>query len=141
MNEALDGTALKKCANTNEDKNMSRKTLTSRERFDIESFIAQHGDETDLGWQYHDGWSDIAVGKRCGATHKVVSNIRNRTFGNLAGHASRSGGKMAELLDRLEAVEQRLRTLDESTGAGQQSWKDKSNGNGIVTSERAKACL
>ena len=120
---------------------MSRTRLTNRERFEIESFIAQHGDETELGWQYHDGWSDIAVGKRCGTTHKTVSNIRHRTFGNLAGHASRSGGKMAELLERLEAVEQKLRALDQSTNAGQPSWKDKSNGNGIVTSERAKACL
>ena len=146
---------LKKCANTNEDKDMPRKSrktpLTARERFEIESLIAQHGDETDLGWQYHDGWSDLAVGKLCDETHKVVSNTRYKTFGNLAGHARRSGEKLAELLDRMEAVERsnadltalvkRLRALDESTGAGQQSWKDESSGNGIVTSERAKACL
>lgn len=120
---------------------MSPTRLTNRDRFKIESLIAQHGDETELGWQYHDGWSDIVVSKRCNTTHKTVNNIRFRTFGNLANHASRTGGKMAELLERLEAVEQKLRALDQSTNAGQPTWKDKSNGNGIISSERAKACL
>ena len=132
---------LKKCANTNEDKDMSRTRLTNRERFDIESFIARNGDETELGWKYRANLSDEAVAEQFGATRQTVAAIRSKTFGNLAGHASRSGGKMAELLERLEAVEQRLQALDQSTNARQPTWKDKSNGNGIISSERAKACL
>ena len=131
---------------------MSSTRLTNRERFDIESFIARNGDETELGWQYHNNLSDEAVAEQFGATRQTVAAIRSKTFGILVGHASRSGGKMAELLDRLEAVERsneaversnadltalikRLRELDESTGAEQQSWKDKSNGNGILATE------
>ena len=124
---------------------MSSTRLTNRERFDIESFIARNGDETELGWQYHNNLSDEAVAEQFGATRQTVAAIRSKTFGILVGHASRSGGKMAELLDRLEAVERsnadltalikRLRGLDESTGAEQQSWKDKSNGNGILATE------
>lgn len=91
---------------------MTRTRLTNRERFEIESLIAQHGDETDLGWQYHDGWSDENVSKQCNATHKTISAIRNKTFGGLASHASRSSGKLAEVLQKLEILERRLEALE-----------------------------
>tara|TARA_R110000787_G_scaffold89802_7_gene189987 strand:- start:1893 stop:2249 length:357 start_codon:yes stop_codon:yes gene_type:complete len=118
---------------------MSQKQLTNRQRFDIESFIAQHGDELELGWQYHDGWSDNAVSKHCGATKKTVANIRYRTFGNLANHASRSTGKMTDILQRLEVLEARLSALGDTTETTHQTWIDEPSKNGLITGERA--CL
>ena len=91
---------------------MTRTRLTNRERFEIESLIAQHGDETELGWQYHDGWSDEKVSRRFNATQKTISAIRGKTFGNLASHASRSSGKMFEVFEKLEVLERRLDALE-----------------------------
>tara|TARA_R110000737_G_scaffold262677_1_gene270778 strand:- start:168 stop:503 length:336 start_codon:yes stop_codon:yes gene_type:complete len=91
---------------------MTRTRLTNRERFEIESLIAQHGDETEIGWQYHDGWSDEKISKHCNATQKTISAIRGKTFGNLASHASRSSGKMFEVFEKLEILERRLDALE-----------------------------
>ena len=119
----------------------SRTRLTNRERFDIESCIVRNGDETDTGWQYHEGMSDAAIAKQFKTTRKTVSNIRNKTFGKLAGRAERVT-KIDIVNERIDDLEKRLAVLEKTTGPSaaspppmRQSWIDRSSGNGILTEE------
>lgn len=116
---------------------MSRTRLTNRQRFEIETYIAANGDETDDGWKYKTGMSDGAVAQKFAATQKTIANLRNKTFGALAGGPAARVAKIDLINDRLDEIERRLGQVEEQYTAPikekPENWLKKPVGNGIIT--------